>query len=142
MNKTQLLQNLQNDIYCRIKASPIQGVGVFAIRDIKKGTEIFKGSLQYEEIEFTESELVGLPQATKDLIHDFFPKTGPKYFIPEFGLNSLNVSFFLNHSDDANIMNYEDGRMVALKDIKNGEELTSNYSVFSDLVDHRMNVSE
>ena len=38
----KLLNNLKNDIYCRIKPSKKPGVGLFAIRDIPENTNPFK----------------------------------------------------------------------------------------------------
>jgi hypothetical protein len=37
MTKEQLLLELQQDTYVMLKPSPIEGIGVFAIRDIPKG---------------------------------------------------------------------------------------------------------
>ena len=47
MNKQKLINHLQNDIYCRIGVSKIDGVGWIAIRDIPKGINPFK-SLQID----------------------------------------------------------------------------------------------
>ena len=38
MNKEALLNELANTTYVMIKPSPLHGIGVFAIRDIPKGT--------------------------------------------------------------------------------------------------------
>lgn len=39
MNKEALLKELANATYVMIKPSPLHGIGVFAIRDIPKGTK-------------------------------------------------------------------------------------------------------
>ena len=41
MNKTNLLKNIQNDTYCRLKSSKVSGIGVVAIKDIPANTNPF-----------------------------------------------------------------------------------------------------
>jgi len=38
----QLVRNLKNNVYCRIKPDSFGGVGVFAIKDIPEGVNPFK----------------------------------------------------------------------------------------------------
>ena len=42
ITKKEILNNLKNT-YCRLKASKIQGVGIFAVREIPKGKNPFFG---------------------------------------------------------------------------------------------------
>ena len=45
----------------------------------------------------------------------------------EIGLRVTNVMRYINHSDDANAAYYDDGEVVALRDIHPGEEITHHY---------------
>lgn len=54
------------------------------------------------------------------------------WWIPKAGLQKLDMSYFLNHSDNANMESDELGNFTATRDIKSGEELTSNYNQYDD----------
>ena len=100
----RLIKNLSTT-YTRIQTSPVHGVGVFAIQDIPEGVDVFsvnntdnpKSSCT---IDITEEQLCELPGAVQKSIRDFFlpeEKDGCRHFpIPEGGLNSIDVSFFVN----------------------------------------------
>ena len=72
------------------------------------------------------------------MIDDFFviEKDGTVY-IPETGLNGLDVSYFLNNSKKPNLRIVGDGKEDALnfltnRQIKKGEELTVEYSTYDE----------
>ena len=70
------------------------------------------------------------------MMHDFFIETETHYFT-NVSLNKIDISYFLNHSDNPNCFWSEsDDCFYVFKDIKVGEELTLNYSKYitSDLV--------
>lgn len=128
MNKTQLLKNLKENVYCKIGRSNIHGVGVIAIRDIPRGTDPFVGHHEEDYIVFTKEELKNIDDEVKKLIHDFFIIQGNKYLIPKSGLNGIDISYFMNHSNTPNIQTDAKGEQnYAICDIKKGEELTINY---------------
>ena len=135
ITKTDVVQNTLNDIYCRIRRSKTHGVGVHAIRDIPKGTNPFKlprnKFIQYHTVAVKQEELKGVNPEVKSMLEDFLGGDSA-YHIPHFGLNSLDISFFMNHSKANNIGikgSYKSDYyiFVALRDIKKGEELTINY---------------
>lgn len=128
MNKKQLLKHLQADVYCRLMPSKIHGVGVFAIRDIPKGISPFAGSHIYKEVIFSKDELRNLHPEVKKIINDFLISEGTKVFIPSFGLNGIDISFFINHSNSPTIFVDKKGIFRAMKDIHKGEELTYDYN--------------
>ena len=65
MTKEELLCELQKDTYIMLKPSPIQGIGVFAIRDIPKGcrTIFSAGNVEWVKVSFEEIEKLP-PQLT------------------------------------------------------------------------------
>ncbi len=128
MDKIKTLHFLKNT-YCRIKPSKIGGVGIFAIRDIPKNTNIFLGQNEQKWYRFKIEELNNLPQGVMNMIDDFFVIEKDKtVLIPERGLNSIDISFFLNHSKKPNTKTIDEGNtFFSLREIKKGEEITVSY---------------
>ena len=98
MQKKKLMNNLKNDIYCRLGVSSIQGVGVIAIRDIPINTNPFKIAGKkypdYHIIEISKEDIKPLPLPVRNLLTDFIaPSDNGKYAIPCEGLNMMDISF-------------------------------------------------
>ena len=135
--KLVLLNNLQKQTFCDLKASKIHGVGVFAVKDIPKDINPFlKCNLSRLEkyYDFSEQELSeNLNEATVRLIKKLiFPNKN--YPIPENGINSINLSFYLNHSEESNMKSRVDSSsrtsflsFFSTREVKAGEELFINY---------------
>lgn len=133
-DKQKAYDNLQGT-YCRIQSSRVAGVGVFAIRDIPKGVKLFPGILNQRWYTFKTSELEKLDREVLRMIDDFFviEKDGAVN-IPRGGLNSIDISFFLNNSQNSNAKTI-DGEgdfltFVSTREIKKGEEVTTAYSEY------------
>jgi len=107
--------------------SKIQGVGVFAKENIKKGERIKEGRPEFE-IEFNSDNLPKMPLALAKFIdtHSYERELGSKILV--MGIDNEK---YLNHSDDPNV----DDEGYALKDIKIGDEITINYKDFDDSVE-------
>jgi SET domain-containing protein len=133
MNRKQLLKNLKNETYCRLKQSPIHGVGVFAIRDIPKGMDPFKGRKRDRGYAFAEKELKNVHSEVKKMIHDLCVSEKQKIWIPDFGLNSIGISYFCNSSQKPNLKALKEGeKFITIREIKAGEELTVDYDTFDE----------
>ena len=142
ITKKQLLNNLQNDVYCRIGVSKIKGagVGVIAIKNILKGTDPFtypikiSNPLYSTSIDITKKELSKLPKSIIKMIKDFCHNDNNSYNIPHYGLNSLDISWYLNNNINNNIDIIDNNNnflsFVTNKNIKKGEELYINYNHF------------
>jgi len=127
--KQKILINLKNT-YCRLKPSKIEGVGVFAVRNIPKGANPFYGAPAKKWRGIKPKDYKNLDKEIKKMIGDFFAmdKNG-EFSIPECGLNGIDISFFLNMSDKPNVKTIDDGtNFVTLKKIKKGEELAVSYA--------------
>ena len=137
-NKRKLINNLKNSIYCRIQSSKINGVGVYAIKDIPKNVNPFvttTGCIKEDIVDIHEDELNNLHPNVKKLIKDFYHKEDGYYGVPLSGLNNNNISYYMNHSEKPNITHYVNNscNMVlfkSLRKIKKGEELLINYDSF------------
>lgn len=135
--KTKLIDHLKNDIYCRIGISKVHGVGILAIKDIPKDTNPFKNLSNEKEksIELNDNELKNVDIETKKIVNDFFgsKQDGQNvYDVLYAGPNYINISYYLNHSDNPNLDIVEKGGAYVdfktNRDIKKGEELFINYS--------------
>ena len=128
MNKGALLKQLAESTYVMIKASPVHGIGVFAIRDIPKGTQdIFSQGIG-EWIEVSKEEVEALPKHSRDLVENHCLFDEKSYFIPDYGFKLVDLVIYLNHSDRPNVVSINDGeRFEAIRDIACGEELFVDY---------------
>jgi len=102
--------------------SKIQGVGVFAKENIKKG-QLIKEVRPDFEIEFNKDNLPKMPLALAKLIdtHAYERELGSKILV--MGIDNEK---YLNHSNNPNV----NDNGIALKDIKIGDEITVDYRDF------------
>jgi hypothetical protein len=132
MNKKSFLRAL-NDVYCRL-APTRHGVGVVAIRTIPKGTDPFKNCDPFGtvlRISKAELEASEAPTVAKKLVSDFCALQGDTYFVPSYGIDAIDKSYFLNHAKEPNMVTSDGGMtFVAARTIKKGEELTANYDEY------------
>ena len=129
--KQKILYYLENT-YCRLMPSKIAGVGVFAIRNIPANTELFKGQIDDDWLEFHTEELKKLDKEILTMIDDFFviEKDGT-VFIPRTGLNGLDMSFYVNNSKKPNAKVIDEGfTFFSARKIRKGEEITVSYATY------------
>jgi len=121
-------------VYARLGVSPISGVGVFAIRDIPAGTDLFPNdSRGVRWIDSVEIEAIAEP-AIRQLYEDFAVRRGEKLGCPE-NFNIMTVGWYLNEApagERPNVDVENNLRFTAARDIVTGEELTIRYASFSD----------
>lgn len=112
---------LLNDIVkIRIAPSSIQGVGIFAMRDLKKGEKLYTDIIPHQ-FDIPYSMFGKLDKEIADLILGQFPLVtqGSHFMYPV-----TKMAAFLNHSDTPNYDAKED---KTLQKIKKGEEITEDY---------------
>ncbi|MCX6331444.1 MAG: SET domain-containing protein [Bacteroidetes bacterium] len=128
MKKEALLKQLQSQTYVMIKPSPLHGIGVFAIRDIPKGTKNIFSEGFGDWIQVSKQEVDALPKHSRDLIENHCLFDDNNYFIPEYGFKLVDLVIYLNHSDTPNVVSLNEGEQFeALIDIKEGQELLVDY---------------
>ncbi|KND51358.1 MAG: hypothetical protein ABA06_03540 [Parcubacteria bacterium C7867-001] len=136
MNKSSFLKSL-NDVWCRLAVTR-HGVGVVAIRDIPKGINPFKNCDPHGDVlEIAEKELEesAAPKEAKQLVRDFCALQDGIYFVPDYGIDAIDKSYFLNHSKKPNMVTLNDGEVfVTARSVKKGEELTANYEQYHEYV--------
>lgn len=119
-----------SNLYTRIKTSS-SGVGVFAIRDIPQGTRLFVGD---------RGETVLIPKGIvaeisdpeiRRIYEDFCPMLDQNFVAPA-DFNRLTMGWYLNHSERPNVSAIDGLEFVAARLILAGEELTANYTNYSE----------
>ena len=136
MTQNDLLEELKNNTYVMIRPSKIEGIGVFAVRNIPKGCrDMFSTSKQNpEEWKPIERKLVEeLPDHARKLVETYCLYDESFYYVPERGFKKMDLVNFLNHSDEPNVVSIDDGEFFeALRDILAGEELLVDYGKLVD----------
>ncbi len=129
--KKQIYQKIAKT-YCRLQSSKVSGIGVFAIKDIPKNTNIFSGVKDERWANFNLADFKPLGKEIVTMVEDFFVvKPNGQVEIPTCGFNGMNVSFFLNHSNKSNVKTIDGGEnFVTVRKVKKGEELTADYYTY------------
>ena len=106
--------------------SKIEGVGVFAVQRIRKGTLIWEYRPKLD-LSFTKDELDEMPLSIRSLI--------TRYAYPHHEIEGLVIiesdnGRFMNHADVPNTDFKPQIAAYALTDIEPGEEVTCDYREF------------
>jgi SET domain-containing protein len=127
MTKEELLSDL-SETYVIIKPSPLHGIGVFAIRDIPKGCRAMFSKYNGDWIKIPKEEINQLPGYSKELIDMYCVFDDDFYYVESTGFKKMDLSNFLNHSDNPNVIPINYGEFFeAVTDINPGQELFINY---------------
>jgi FRG domain len=123
-------------VHSRLRPSHIAKgeIGVFAIRNIKKGTRLFPG--ENEEMLWVEkSSVQKAPTEIRKLYEDFAVIRGDRFGCPP-SFDRLTMAWYLNEPKKGtapNVRCNEHYDFSTLRDVKSGEELTVDYSTYNDL---------
>lgn len=117
----------------KLETSPFHGIGLFAAEDIPKGKIIYTPS-PLLDVNLTQEQFDSLDAKEKEEVRwwGFFDEPSQKWHV------DFDVSHFINHSYDATVTQdpgHTDAYLVAVRDIKSGEELTQNYLEFESKED-------
>ncbi len=81
-----------------------------------------------EFIPVERTEVDALPIHSKKLVENYCLFDEEFYWIPEYGFKLMDISVYLNHSDQPNIISINDGEYFeTIRDIEEGEELLIDY---------------
>lgn len=109
----------------QVRPSSIQGVGLFAVEPIKKGTIVYQFRSEID-VQMTDAQVMCLPDCAREFVKTYAWKTEVWWTL--CGDNAR----FINHSSMPNLVNGEGNTSVAARDIEADEELTEDYSSFDD----------
>jgi len=131
---------ISKNIFVKLKPSKVDGVGVFAIRDIPKDTFLFetwKGKSGYFPIK--EKELQKLPKDLYNHIKDIFlyspdfPNDTNTYIQLTNGCHWIYTTPYYFVNSDISKFNIDKDTLKTTRDIKRGEEILSNYGRYERL---------
>jgi len=121
-----------SNVYTRLAPSKINGIGIFAICDIPKGTNIFSND-ENGMVFIDKSEIENLNPEIRKLYADFCVIKNGRYGCPK-NFNMLTVGWYINESKkNPNVHCTDKYDFVASMDIKKGEELFSDYSTYNEI---------
>ena len=118
-------------VFVRLKPSAVkQGeVGIFAIAAIVKDQKVFDG--ENEEVIWTSKGALPASGKIRDMYDDFAIIKDGNYGTPT-SFNRITPAWFIKDSKSPNLRCDEDYDFYAIRDIGVDEELTVDYSSFSD----------
>ncbi len=129
--KEKLLKRLGEN-YCRLMYSGERGIGIFAMIDIPKSVNPFPNAPKPKNVKLSKKDISVLPEPVRRAVSDFFVFHGGYYNIPHTGLDGLDISFYINHSDSPNVRTKDGETFRTLRRIRAGEELTSDYATYDE----------
>jgi hypothetical protein len=122
-------------VYVRLGLSAVHGIGVFAIRPIPEGTDIFANdAIPLVWVSKAELDQAGLSEAERALYHDFGISRGDRIGCPA-NFHNLTPGWYLNEpapGASANVRSTDRLAFIACRDIAEGEELSIDYAGFSE----------
>lgn len=85
-------------------------------------------------VKLTLGDLSGVDVSVVEYLNDFVFFENGAYHVPDFGLNGIDIAWFMNHSDDPNVMfagrDFEE--TLTMRNIATGEELLIDYRIYSN----------
>lgn len=120
MTTEQQILELNTYVKTHLAPSSVQGVGVFALRDIKKGDKLYADMMpRMYTVPYEEFKKL-YPTVRKELLAQFpLIVKGSAFAYP-----TTRIMAYMNHSDDPN---YDAVNDVVLRPIKSGEEIFEDY---------------
>jgi hypothetical protein len=115
-------------IMCIKPSKKFGGVGVFALRKIKKGTILCDVQKTDKDFFVSWSEYHRLDTVTKKVVINFCAQDKDGYYGP-LDLNYLPIPLHMNHSCVGNVGCDNKWNLVAIHNVKVGEELYFDYAL-------------
>jgi hypothetical protein len=128
----EVVNYLSENVKTQIGVSSIDGVGVFAIRDIKKGEQMFPTWSNKTGIyAIPKNKLHKIPNEVLTLLDKYFISTDDEYKLIRLfnGINLIShtISYCNSAWPDENRVNITNNG-IAIRDIKAGEEILEWYN--------------
>lgn len=128
----EVIEHLKTNIKTKLGVSPINGIGVFAIKDVKKGEQVFPiwegESFMYI---IPNDRLADIPNAVLELLDMYFINDDLGFKIIRLfkGMNFLfHGTSFCNSAYPSKENTNVDIKGIALRDISAGEEILEWYT--------------
>lgn len=124
MTKTEQINDLNNNVKCKIGPSKIHGVGVIAIRKINKGEQLHckpKPMARWYDVPYSRFDEI-VPEIREIILQRWASVVNGSHFLSPN--EDAIMLVFMNHSDNPN---YDVATDCAIKDIAEGEEVLEDY---------------
>ena len=118
-------------VLIELRPSVISGLGVFAVRILRKGQKVAEGLYTGDfKTLIPWGQLKKLDGAVQKKVETFCIGT-PKGFVPPEGHNfdKLTIEWYFNHSCSGNVGFNGKGDFVAVEEIAKDDELTYDYGI-------------
>ena len=129
LSKEDQITKLNTEVRCKLAPSKIHGIGVFAMRDIKKGERCFcSPTLVRKFYNIPWGSMSKLFPEVKQVVLARWPSiiNGSAFLNPN---DEIWLVSFMNHDDSPN---YDILTDIALSDIRKGTELTEDYRIMKN----------
>src|SRR3990167_3987038 len=128
MSVNEQINHLNSTVRCKLAPSKIDGVGVFAIRDIKKGDRVYCRPEKQVWCNIPWGSLSKLFPEVEEIVKQRWASivNGSDFLSPN---SDTLLILYMNHSNDPN---YDVMTDTALADIKAGEEVTEDYCIMTN----------
>jgi len=103
-------------------------IGVFAIRNLKKGTIIGESKCFDENLFFSWKDYKKIDKKSKKVIQKYCTATADGFYSPS-NINYISIPWNLNHSCEGNSGFDSRGNLITIRDIKSNEELCYDYGL-------------
>jgi hypothetical protein len=122
-----ILKSIVNNCNVHLKPSLVcDGVGVFALVDIKKGTILF-GDINPDVDYISFDELADMPIEVINYLKSICNNDKKGVYLSRT-ISAINVSYYVNHSLDFNVSHdLSIDRYITTRDIVKGEEILCLY---------------
>lgn len=122
-------------VHTTLKYSEIHGLGCFAAQDIKKGEVVWKLDTEFDLIfKVKDLQLHPAPFVQFLKMYSYRPIDSAEDVL----ILCCDHARHMNHSTEPNLLEGVDGSNIAARDIKAGEELTCDYTLFDKDIDHKL----
>jgi SET domain-containing protein len=124
----RIIDSVKKNCNVHLRPSTVcDGVGVFALVDIKKGTKLF-ADIKPDTDFILFDETLGLPEEVITYLKSMC-NNGLNGIYLSRTVSSINLSYYVNHSDDFNVVHDLDIDIyVTTRNIKKGEEILCKYN--------------
>ena len=121
---------LLSNTFAKLAPSNIHGIGLFAIRNIPFVQKLFEQILDDDDYIFLKKEDLELfDKEVQNMVKSLYILEEKGVWVQRTGLNHLDYSYYINHSDEPNLTYIQNKNYYLPKrDIKKGEELTYDYN--------------
>lgn len=125
--RKHILDSIRTESYVRLKPSKVcDGVGVYAIRPIPKGTVLFSDCIPDKDF-VRWDQLTDIPTEVISYLSTICNTNDEGLYLSQT-VNNINLSYYINHSLDPNVRyDKEVDRYFTLSDIQEGKEILCTY---------------